>query len=64
MTMTEDQVMWGAAVMLIKQHGDLAPVKVAERIGQVAMQGDDEGVVVWRAVAAHMDAILRAGSVQ
>ena len=56
--------MWGAAVMLIKQHGDLAPLKVAERIGQLAMQGDDEGVAVWRAVAAHMGAIRRAGSIQ
>jgi hypothetical protein len=61
--MTEDQVMLGAAMMLLKRHGDLAPLKVAERIGALAVEGDEMGVAVWRVIAGHMDAILRSGSV-
>ncbi|PSO12787.1 MULTISPECIES: DUF6961 family protein [unclassified Sphingobium] len=61
--MTEDQVMLGAAMMLLKRHGDLVPVKIAERIGELAAEGDEMGVAVWRVIAGHMDAILRAGSV-
>jgi hypothetical protein len=61
--MTEDQVMLGAAMMLLKRHGDQAPLKVAERIGALAADGDEMGVAVWRVIARHMHAILRAGSV-
>jgi hypothetical protein len=60
--MTEDQVMLGAAMMLLKRHGDQAPLKVAERIGVLAADGDEMGVAVWRAIAGHMNAILHAGS--
>ncbi|WIW90460.1 hypothetical protein K3M67_20825 (plasmid) [Sphingobium sp. V4] len=62
--MTDDQVMLGAAIMLIKRHGDQAPVKVAERIGELAAEGDEMGVAVWKAIAAYMDDILRAGPMQ
>lgn len=61
--MTEDQVMLGAAMMLLKRHGKLAPLKVAERIGELAADGDEMGVAIWKAIAACMDEILRAGSV-
>lgn len=62
--MTEDQVMLGAAMMLLKRHGDTAPVKVAERIGELAVEGDAAGVAVWKEIAARMDEILRAGPMQ
>ena len=64
MPMTEEQVMLGAAMMLLKRHGDLAPLKVAERIGVLVVEGDEMGIAVWRAIAGHMDAILRAGPMQ
>lgn len=54
--------MLGAAMMLLKRHGDRAPLKVAERLGELAAEGDEMGIAVWRAIAAHMDAILRACS--
>lgn len=38
MMMTEDQVLLGAAMMLLKRHGDAAPLKVAERIGELAVK--------------------------
>lgn len=38
--LTDDQVLWGAAYMLMKKYGDDAPGKVAERIGSLAAAGD------------------------
>lgn len=64
MTMTEDQVLLGAAMMLLKRHGATAPLKVAERIGELAIEDDAAGVAVWKAIAARMDEILRAGPMQ
>ncbi|MBT2246892.1 hypothetical protein JQK15_25685 [Sphingobium sp. BHU LFT2] len=60
--MSEDEVLLGAAIMLIKWHQARAPVMVAERIGDLAVEGDLAGVAVWQAIARHMDAIMRAGS--
>lgn len=54
--------MLGAALMLLKRYGDMAPVKGAERIGALAADGDEMGVAAWRAIAGHMEGILRAGS--
>ena len=64
MNMTEDEVALGAAMMLLRRHGDLAPVRVAERIGDMAIVGDREGVLFWKRVARKMDQILRPGAVQ
>ncbi|WP_176593013.1 hypothetical protein [Sphingobium sp. EM0848] len=62
--MTNDQIALGAAVMMLRRHGDQAPTKVAERIGELAVEGDWEGLAFWKAIASKMDQILRAGSVQ
>ncbi|NWK94346.1 hypothetical protein DM806_01325 [Sphingobium lactosutens] len=62
--MTEDQIVLGAAIMLIRRHGHHAPVHVAERIGELAAEGDGMGVAVWKAIAVYMDDILRAGPIQ
>lgn len=42
--LTEDQVLWGAVSMLMKQHGDDAPLKVAERIGSLAPRVTPQGL--------------------
>jgi hypothetical protein len=52
--LTEEQIFWGAASMLLKRHGDRAPLKVTERIGTLLEQGDDAGVRVWREIAWRM----------
>jgi hypothetical protein len=44
---TRDQELWGMASMLLRLHGDRAPVVVAERIGQLASEGNGEGVALW-----------------
>ena len=64
MKMTEDEVALGAAMMLLRRHGDLAPARVAERIGELAMAGDQEGLLFWKRVVLKMDRILRPGAVQ
>lgn len=61
MSMSEEQVMLGAAMMLIRQHGDLAPIKVAERIGELVLEGDVIAISVWKEIARYMDSILCAG---
>ncbi|WP_337770753.1 DUF6961 family protein [Sphingobium yanoikuyae] len=53
--MTRDQELWGVASMLLRQHGERAPVVVAERIGQLASEGDGRGVALWKEVAWRLE---------
>jgi hypothetical protein len=46
--------------MLLKRHGDDAPIVAAQRVGKLASVGDMEGVAIWKAIAAHMDELIRA----
>ena len=48
------------ASMILRQHGDRAPVVVAERIGQLASEGKAEGVALWKDVARRVDQMMRA----
>lgn len=50
------------ASMLLRQHGNRAPVVVAERIGRLASEGKGEGVALWREVAGRMDRLMSEGS--
>jgi len=58
--MTQDQLLWGAVSMLMKQHGENAPRKVAERIGSLAFEGDMAGVALWKDIACRMDMMMRS----
>lgn len=58
--LTEDQVLWGAASMLLKQHGANAPRKVAERIGELALEDDAAGLALWTEIARRMDEMIKA----
>jgi hypothetical protein len=58
--LTEEQILWGAVSMLMKQHGDEAPRKVAARIGKLAADGDMAGVALWKEIARRMDSMMRA----
>jgi hypothetical protein len=62
--MTDEQVWLGAAIMFLKRYGDDAPVMLATRIGELAVEGDAAGLAVWQAVARHMDSILQTGPMQ
>jgi hypothetical protein len=58
-----DQELWAAANMILQQHGDRAPVHVAERIGALALARDMDGVITWKAIAGRMDQLMRPGEV-
>ena len=49
--------------MILQQHGDRAPVHVAERIGALALARDMDGVITWKAIAGRMDQLMRPGEV-
>ncbi|WP_419722865.1 DUF6961 family protein [Sphingobium aromaticivastans] len=55
--MTRDLELWGIASMLLRQHGDFAPLKVAERIGELATLGESDGIALWQEVAHRLDAM-------
>lgn len=55
-----DWELQAVAVAVLRQHGDGAPLHVAERIGACAVVDDAEGVATWKEVAVYMDAIIRA----
>ncbi len=50
MTLT-DWELWACANEVIREHGDAAPVFVAERLGSLALAGDADGVRTWQAIA-------------
>ena len=54
----DDRELWACALEVQPQHGERAPVFVAERIGALALAGDAAGVETWRAIASKMDQIL------
>ncbi len=58
--MLSDRELWACAAEVQRQHGDRAPVYVAERIGALVLAGDPEGVTTWKAIAARLQQ-LRAG---
>ena len=57
--MDQQHVPWAAASMLVKRYGSDAPTKVAERLGELALAGDVEGVTMWKQIAACMDQLNR-----
>lgn len=44
---------------MLRQHGDQAPAFVAERIGELALAGDANGIHVWKQIAARLDNLAR-----
>ena len=50
--------------MVLRQHGDRAPVVVAERIGQLVSEGKAEGVALWKEVARRLGRLMAEGSTQ
>ena len=56
--LTPEQHILACALEVERQHGESAPVFVAERIGALALEGDFAGVEMWKAIAAAMAAHL------
>lgn len=53
--MTRDQELWAAALWVEKNYGSDGPRFIAEKVGRLALEGDEAGVAVWRKVAARFD---------
>lgn len=47
------------ALAIERIHGDRAPVHIAERIGALALAGDEAGVARWKQIAANYETLLR-----
>ena len=50
-----DKELWACAAQVLKQYGDDAHRHIAERIGALALEGDMDGVEVWKAIAYRFD---------
>lgn len=59
--MTPDHQRWSEALAIERQHGTDACRWVAERIGALALAGDQAGVERFKEIAAKLDELLRAG---
>jgi len=57
--LTSERHPWACANRVLSQHGDSAPIFVAQRIGALAVAGDQAGVDVWKAIAVRMDLLMR-----
>ena len=49
--------LWACANEVFRQHGDKAPLHVAERLGEIALAGDAAGIATWKEIARRMDAM-------
>jgi len=58
--MTPERELWACALLVEREHGERAPLWIAERLGALALAGDAAGVERWKAIAAKLDA-LRTG---
>lgn len=53
--MISDWELWACASQVLRQHGDRADEHIASRVIELALAGDEEGVLVWKAIAARLD---------
>lgn len=58
--MTPDEEREAEALMVWKMHSNWAPYFVADRIGALALAGDQAGVERWKQIATSLDALMRA----
>ncbi|WP_442852476.1 DUF6961 family protein [Sphingomonas sp. PAMC 26605] len=59
MTLNEQRERWAEALAIEKTHGERARRWVAERIGDLALQGDSDGIARLRSIAALLDQLRR-----
>ena len=50
--MIAERELWACANQMHLQYGSDAPIAIAERIGALALDGDELGVATWKAIAA------------
>lgn len=62
MTLTQAQVPWGAASMLIRTHGEDAKAHADRRISELTAIGDVDGVAMWKKIANCINQLSGTGS--
>lgn len=61
MTLTQEQISWGAASMLIRSHGDEEKMNADRRISELAAIGDDQGVAPGKKIGCCINMLSRTG---
>lgn len=56
--MTPDQDRWAEALAVHRMYGEEAAMHVAERIGALAVAGDQDGIDRWMAIATRLDQLM------
>jgi hypothetical protein len=62
--MTREMERWAAALAVDRQHGDCASEFIAGRVRDLAIKGDEAGVLRWMAIADCIDALMPGGTLQ
>jgi hypothetical protein len=57
-----DREIWACAQQVMRQHGENAPAHIAERIGALALAGDEAGVETWKRIADRVDQLFDYGA--
>ncbi|MBW4331380.1 hypothetical protein KY084_10905 [Stakelama sp. CBK3Z-3] len=57
--MTPDEERWAEALATQRIHGESGPAFIAERIGALALEGDEAGVARWKEIAQRFDQLGR-----
>ncbi len=59
--MTSDLDIYRSAQVLVKHHGDDAPIEAAMRADAMLEKGDLDGYAVWRRVLRAVEELRRSG---
>ncbi|AYJ86911.1 hypothetical protein D3Y57_14385 [Sphingomonas paeninsulae] len=54
-TLLSDWELWACAVAMERQHGAKADEAVAQRVTELALAGDYDGVTNWKIIASRLD---------
>jgi hypothetical protein len=56
--MVPDIDIWRAANLLVKEHGEDAPIRAAMRTDAMSAKGDLDGYAVWRRIIRAVEELL------
>ena len=57
---TRERELWALALWVEKHHGANGPRFIAEKVGKLALEGEQGGVDLWREVARRYDSLQMA----
>ena len=58
--MTPEQERWAEALAVHRMYGEKAAAHVADRIGALAIVGNQDGIDRWKAIARRLDLLSSA----